>query len=383
MFEFDSDDEIIMPAPAPAAAVEAAQASSRAEGSAAAAERAQAPSSAAPSSGGVELEFDSDDEITDAAAPPAPAKLAAEAAVDGAAADGAAAVDAPPPPLPPRKRSALASGDEVAFCASATFEGAREGYAFKAGESGVGYYADAAQPRKKKRKGVSFVADKSTTVDARATVARVCAVLGTCTDPAKAAKVLAMLKKLAETPGAVSSETAPLFVAALRTFAASGVVNDVVAQPLADLVDVLVAQPKAAFGAEDRSAVVTWSLALSTARQLRTDDTYDFSRALKRVTDAVRALQEDGSDAAVSRRDAVIHCLRAAWPLYEAKLWAKTPVESCVTLAAEKRHLFSEKQRERLDRLTTAMRERQRGKKVVVTATRQAETVYHPLHNNS
>ncbi|KAH8049844.1 hypothetical protein JL720_15518 [Aureococcus anophagefferens] len=58
------------------------------------------------------------------------------------------------------------------------------------------------------------------------------------------------------------------------------------------------------------------------------------AKGLGYYRDAVAALQRDDSDAAVERRDAIIHCLRSAWPHYEAKKWAKTPAEAAAAGAS-------------------------------------------------
>ena len=186
-----------------------------------------------------------------------------------------------------------------------------------------------------------------------------CAILKSSarTNAAKASKALAMLATLAGVDGGVTEETAPLYVDALRSFAASGAVSDGLVGPLGDAVEALGKADRSCFGVDDRVQVATWRLSLRTARTLReTDDTYDFCAAMKRVHKAVEALGLDESDAAVQRRDAIVHCLKSGWAAYESKPWAKTPVEAAVLACAERRHLFSEAQRSRIDRLTTQVK---------------------------
>ena len=123
---------------------------------------------------------------------------------------------------------------------------------------------------------------------------------------------LAMLATLAGVDGGVTEETAPLYVDALRSFAASGAVSDGLVGPLGDAVEALGKADRSCFGVDDRVQVATWRLSLRTARTLReTDDTYDFCAAMKRVHKAVEALGVDESDAAVQRRDAIVHCLKS------------------------------------------------------------------------
>ena len=245
---------------------------------------------------------------------------------------------------------------------------------------------NAPPPKKKKKKkmAVSF-APTEQKVDAAATVKRVCAVLASlATTEAlarKGPKALGMLTTLAKTDGGVTETTAPLFMGALRAFAANAAVPDGLAGPMGELVEALGCAPRGAFEVADRVQVATWRLSCACARTLReTDDTYDFCGAMKRVSQAVAALQRDDSDAAVERRDAIIHCLRSAWPHYEAKKWAKTPVEAAVLAAAEKRDVFSDAQRARLDRLTTAVKNSQRGLcRVEKQAVRTEDSTFHPL----
>lgn len=75
-----------------------------------------------------------------------------------------------------------------------------------------------------------------------------------------------------------------------------------------------------------------------------------------------------------------MHCLKSGWAAYESKPWAKTPVEAAVLACAERRHLFSEAQRSRIDRLTTQVKSKQRGLCRVETApVRDVDDTSHPL----
>ena len=304
---------------------------------------------------GLLLEFDDDDDIVAAEAPPA--KKAR-----------------PAPSEPPT---------DAPFAPADAYDGSRPGYVFKKGDHGLGYYKDTVPAKpKKKKKSVSFKRTEQT-VDAAATVKRVCAILKSSarTNAAKASKALAMLATLAGVDGGVTEETAPLYVDALRSFAASGAVSDGLVGPLGDAVEALGKADRSCFGVDDRVQVATWRLSLRTARTLReTDDTYDFCAAMKRVHKAVEALGVDESDAAVQRRDAIVHCLKSGWAAYESKPWAKTPVEAAVLACAERRHLFSEAQRTRIDRLTTQVKSKQRGLCRVETApVRDVDDTSHPL----
>lgn len=280
-----------------------------------------------------------------------------------------------------------ASGNKEAFVAASHFEGAREGYAFKSGELGLGYYRETSlhhnppvHEKKKRKKSVSFAATERR-VDAVVTIERLCKALG---NEAKRAKAIQMLSTAADA-GALSPITAPLVVAAVATLTRADRLEDSLVQPMCDLIDRL-------FGASDvmdkvdREIVATWSLSCCTAHRLEgTDDTYEFAAGVKRLRAAVAALGSKESRRAAARRDAILHCLeigaRAASD--PNKRWAKTPVESCITAAAEKRLLFSESQRSKLDRLTTRMREGKLRDFVPskVTMPRVAEAAYHPLRN--
>lgn len=200
----------------------------------------------------------------------------------------------------------------------------------------------------------------------------------------KGAKCLQMLKSLAETEGCITESTAGMFMATLRAFARNDAMPDGLAPAMGELVEALgKTTAKDAFPVDDRVQIATWRLSLVTARQLReTDDTYDFCGAMKRVSAAINALQSDDSDAAVQRRDAIVHCLKSAWPAYEAKKWAKTPVEAAVLAAAEKRHVFHDNQRDRLDRLTTQVKNTQRGLcRVQKQVLREQDSTFHPARD--
>lgn len=309
---------------------------------------------------GLLLEFDDDDDIV----PPSEAPPSDEPPAKKAR---------PAPPEPPKK-------PDAPFEPSSNYAGSRPGYVFKLGDAGLGYYRDAVpKKKKKKRKAVSFK-PTAQAVDATATVRRVCAILQSAGGP-KASKALSMLATLAGVDGGVTAETAPLYVDALRAFAASGAVCDGLVGPLGDAVEALGKADRACFSVDDRVQVATWRLSLKTARTLReTDDTYDFCSAMKRVAKAIEALQPDESDAACQRRDAIVHCLKSSWAANESKPWAKTPVEAAVLACAERRRLFSEAQRSRIDHLTTQVKTRQRGLCRVDTApVRDVEDTSHPL----
>jgi hypothetical protein len=353
-FEFDDDDDIVQTKTSAAPpATDAPKAD------------APPPETAAPAPpeacAGLLLEFDDDDEIV------------------ATSAGGAA--------KRPREEEPAAAAD-ADFEPAGAYAGSRPGFVFARGAKGLGYYRDvnAPPPKKKKKKkmAVSF-APTEQKVDAAATVKRVCDVLASlATTEAlarKGPKALGMLTTLAKTDGGVTETTAPLFMGALRAFAANAAVPDGLAGPMGELVEALGGAPRGAFEVADRVQVATWRLSCACARTLReTDDTYDFCGAMKRVSQAVAALQRDDSDAAVERRDAIIHCLRSAWPHYEAKKWAKTPVEAAVLAAAEKRDVFSDAQRARLDRLTTAVKNSQRGLcRVEKQAVRTEDSTFHPL----
>ena len=374
-FEFDDDDEIVAtsgaaPVAAPAPTPPAAEA---------AGPPAPAPTPTAGATAGLLLEFDDEeDEIIAARAPPPPPTAAEAPAADASAAPAADSADAAA-----AKRPRAAD-----FEAAEKYGGSRAGFVFKMGEQGLGYYADAraAPKKKKKKKGVSFKPTEQK-VDGEATVRRLCAIVAGLDTPAavarKGPKALAMLTTLAAAEGCVTENTAPLFVDVVRGFAASAAMPDGLVAPIASLVEALGRAPRASFALNDRVDVATWRLSCGAARTLReTDDTYDFCAAMKRVSAAIAALRVDASDAAVARRDAVIHCLRAAWPKYEAKLqtWAKTPVEAAVLAAAEKRICFDDAQRDRLDRLTTQVKNNQRGAgRAEKKAYRDEDSTAHPL----
>lgn len=264
------------------------------------------------------------------------------------------------------------------FVEASRFSGAREGYVFKAGDCGIGYYRDERPSRveqpTKKRKAVSFVTERK--VDASETVGRIV----TAIEAGKRKKGLEMLATVV-TAGGLTRGTAPLFFRALQALLSEQRLARDLVDPVAALLDALLAAD--VVDGRDRDALVTWHLSCSTARRLDTDDTYDFAAAIKRVIAAARAVVPDSTLRAAARRDAILHCLEVAMAAYDAKPWARTPVETAVLAAADHRMSFRDAQRDRLDTLVTTLRSRQRSHTVRPAAAARAGdmTQYHPLRN--
>jgi len=270
------------------------------------------------------------------------------------------------------------------FVESARFDGAMAGYEFKLGELGQGYYKSFAEeegpPLKKKKKTVSFEAAGGV-VDVKATLGRLCGMVG---KPAKTRKALEMIGTLGRQETKALRENAPLVIKALRQLESTKGLGDL--GPLcAPVVEMLLSAENVE--ESDKADLATWHLSLTIANDLRTDDTYIFAAAMNHVTEALRALAErKNSDerAASKRRDALLQCFAAAWPNYtssSSSTWAKTPLEIAILLAADNRLSFSSTQRHRLDHLTTLVRASQRRHNLKPRdLLRIPEASVHPMH---
>jgi hypothetical protein len=150
-------------------------------------------------------------------------------------------------------------------------------------------------------------------------------------------------------------------------------------------------------------AVGTLVLAVGTRGQLTTDDTYVFAAAMKKLRaflEEMPPLQKSNHDIApvlTARRLALLSCLEAAWATNGTKQWAKPEVEHTFQVAAERRLRFDaserddddeysddgkDHERERLDILTTKMRESQR-KTIVNRTVRASNSIAHPLRRTA
>ena len=196
------------------------------------------------------------------------------------------------------------------FIASKKFEGAKEGYVYKLGDAGLGYYLE--------KKKVKFSDEK--TVDVAKTLQRLCAQVKT--GKLKAITMLATFVEEVPVDSTVIGE-------ALESLETDGQRS----------------------GAPDLAKIVrklpelrpTYFLTLWCAQQLRSDDTYAFTSAMQHVMDALQALPSSKK-----RCDAILHCLAASWPNYQNNDWAKAPVDAALQLANEKITAFSPLQQAKL-----------------------------------
>lgn len=177
---------------------------------------------------------------------------------------------------------------------------------------------------------------------------------------------------------------APRIVEGLWSIASSRRLDDDVVDPLCQLLDCLL---KCRLDSPSREMVVTWSLSCSTARIIeRTDDTYEFAAALKRIRAAVDSLTSSSSSRARARRDAIIHCINVSIrPALDSSKsrWAKAPVKACITATLQKRHLFDDTEYHQLQSCIALIESEERSTSLRRhhLAPRVAETAYHPLRN--
>lgn len=153
--------------------------------------------------------------------------------------------------------------------------------------------------------------------------------------------------------------------------------------PLSKLLDRLL---ECRLDSAHREIVVTWSLSCSTARVIeKTDDTYEFAAAMKRVRSAIDALPRSSSSRARLRRDAIVHCLTVATQVSKdpsKARWARAPVEACVVAASKRKGLFGDQ----LDSLAALVRQKDWKNSGAAAhprlgAPRKPETAHHPLRN--
>ncbi|CAN0012468.1 unnamed protein product [Scytosiphon promiscuus] len=315
-------------------------------------------------------------------------------------------------------QSAMTEAKRQPFRAATAFAGARQGYVFQKGPLGLGYYADRVQLRaaaaaeaaaalaaaRSKSRGAEG-GDARTSATAAAAASRegggrktqavdVAASLeklkGFILKPKKTAKAASLLADLMEAqmrPG-----NARMFLRALKPLAeepageaalAAGEGGRRAFELLVKRASEWVAAP-----AEGVRAV-TWELLFGLRHEVKTDDSFTFARAIKRLRQAIEALGDvtgggkptdgtaDGAGAggggeavatvgglrvtlSLERKTALILVMREAFKSYHLA-WARSSIEPAFKAAADRRRLFPEGElRDTLDSFTDAITKRQR-----------------------
>jgi len=321
---------------------------------------------------------------------------------------------------PSEQPNGAALGD---FIPSNEWKGPMLGFTFKSGPKGMGYYADnngAAIARHfpvppTGEPDTATPVDTATTVDPQEALGKISKALA---HPKKAAKGCQLLLRLINVQ--LNSSTAPLFVNALiNAFVVTKTTDDTtgggkvlslslnaasvseeikeayrsVFAALAKREGEVFSQPTSDPGVAERCSDVISMLSLGIGARgaLTSDDTYVYCAGMKEVRDNILSLpmlnsDHSQSDWAALRRCCLLDCLKTSW---EKKTWswAKAEIESTYAMAAERRLRFpqasdigGDDERERLDKLTTQMRDQQR-KVIVNRAVRANNSTAHPLRN--
>eukprot|EP00904_Undaria_pinnatifida_P005504 jgi/Undpi1/2083/HiC_scaffold_12.g05469.m1 len=335
------------------------------------------------------------------------------------------------------------------FLKANSFEGARRGYVFQKGRLGLGYYADKALASGgatgggggsgggEKRHAVGGVYGSSgggggerraepggeganaqlgatgskggdgpgTTAAAAATTAEgggkrapldvptaVQKLKVLLVKPKKAAKAASLMANLMEAE--MRPENARLFFRALKPLASDpgGVAALAAGEGGARAFRLLVERGSGCFGggAADGVRAVTWELLFGLRHDVKTDDSFQFARAIKRLRQAIEALGDatgtidaidgvstgadggneeaggggGGGEGVISlpleRKRAVILIMKEAFKSYHLA-WARSSIEPAFKAAADRRRLFPEgEMRDALDGFTDTITKRQR-----------------------
>lgn len=197
----------------------------------------------------------------------------------------------------------------------------------------------------------------------------------------------------------LSAETAatfrPALHALLETRPLPALKGSDISRGYADVFAVVLKRLESAYSPVERFEARNWALRGAVHRDLMTDDSFRFAAACKNVQlaleemdtacrsnaqtdqDAARATAPQAS--AELRRDrsqCIAEMLQTLLGMY-GRLWARPSVEHIFKLAKERRMLFDEANRERLDEKTNALRQRQA--QTTLGAKRTADRNYGPL----
>ena len=246
---------------------------------------------------------------------------------------------------------------------------------------------------------IDAAADAATTaaaVDAkrRALVQKIVAIQGEDRRVAKATAVLA--RALQEE---LSPQTAAAFAPALRALLATrplpALRGGEVARGYAAVFAQVLAKLETAWALPERFEARTWALRGAVHLELTSDDTFRFARACKNVRlaleemdsacrssaqtdlDAARAAAPQASaELRLDRCSCLVELLQTLLGMY-GRLWARPSVTQIFKMAKERRMLFDEANRERLDEKTNALRQREA--QTTLGAKRTADRSYGPL----
>ncbi|CAN0315153.1 unnamed protein product [Ectocarpus fasciculatus] len=329
-------------------------------------------------------------------------------------------------------QSSVAEASRQPFRAAGSFDGARSGYVFQKGPLGLGYYADKVQiraaaaadavvaaSRAKSRgpeargSGVRLATEsgekKAQTVDVAASLQKLKVFILKPKKAAKAASLLADLMKAHMRP-----ENARVFFRALKPLAEepSGEAALAAGEGGARAFRMLAERASEWVGAPSEGVrAVTWELLFGLRHDTKTDDSFTFARAIKRLREAIEALGDvagggkatdgtaregddgegtgsaggNGISLSLERKTALILVMKEAFKSYHLA-WARSSIEPAFKAAADRRRLFPEGElRDTLDSFTDAITKRQRNPGGLMAppsrSVRAHNSTAHPMLN--
>eukprot|EP00903_Cladosiphon_okamuranus_P020530 g18844.t1 len=340
-------------------------------------------------------------------------------------------------------QSAMVEAKRQPFQAASCFSGARQGYAFQKGPLGLGYYADKVQLRAAAAAAAMEAASEAARVKRHGTEARGAAAASAgataagsgdgerkpqtvdvkdslqklkvfILKPKKAAKAASLMADLMQAQ--MRPENARMFFRALKPLAEEpgGEAALAAGEGGARAFRLLMERASEWVGAPAEGVrAVTWELLFGLRHDVKTDDSFTFARAIKRLREAIEALgdvagggkatdgtagEEDGGDGAagaggggggvslsLERKRAIILTMKEAFKSYHLA-WARSSIEPAFKAAADRRRLFPEGElRDTLDEFTDAITKRQRNPGGLMAppsrSVRAHNSTAHPMLN--
>ncbi|CAB1119363.1 unnamed protein product [Ectocarpus sp. CCAP 1310/34] len=329
-------------------------------------------------------------------------------------------------------QSSVAEASRQPFRAADSFSGARKGYVFQKGPLGLGYYADKVQIRataaadavvavsRAKSRGPEARGSggrpategrekKKQAVDVAASLQKLKVFI---LKPKKAAKAASLMADLMEAH--MRPDNARMFFRALKPLAeepageaalAAGEGGARAFRKLAERASEWVAAPSEGVRA------VTWELLFGLRHDTKTDDSFTFARAIKRLREAIEALGDvtgggkatngtagegddgegtgsargNGASLSLERKVALMLVMKEAFKSYHLA-WARSSIEPAFKAAADRRLLFPEGElRDTLDGFTDAITKRQRNPGGLMAppsrSVRAHNSTAHPMLN--
>jgi hypothetical protein len=233
------------------------------------------------------------------------------------------------------------------FILSKGFSGVRPGYVFRSGDRGLGYYLDPKQQREGNPADASRGSSETeqspkqprSAVDVDAALARIAPALHSDKKFSKAADLLVQLMN-----AEIDYDNAHKFFDVMADLMLA-CDRDVHAPTFRDVYVRLVGafyQKMLPLATEEQAFLIgTWRCRCCTANLVHTDDSFQFAKACKQLSEALEGVQNDRSLLQMDRRLAVLEAMHAAFPLHD-RAWARPSIESSFKIATDKRLCFED-----------------------------------------